>query len=577
MRVPAAVALVLVAAHAWGQSEPTRVAILLAEGRKQPTSADIATLRAGTRSRDPDAARTAVRALGRLGRPNLIPDIALSLRHALPEVRAEAANALAQAARGAEPVRNAGTAAKNVRSPQASLAQSALTERLDVEDEPSVRAAICESLARLPLQNGPAIERIERALVDVAERHDTITDRLGVAKAFEALVRLHGKVHPPGASAVELLTALVGVRAIQDPARDARVRRLALQSLIAAEAADDAVLDRAMDDADPQVRRLAIRASGGTTRGAARLGAGLLDASPMVRIEAILAFSSGDQRLACATWIRSSHDQTLLVELTALDQLARCGGSDDAMIFLEQLTRDGEDLADPRGWHRPAHALLSLAAASPDKARDVLAAFTKSERWQVREVAARAAVLLRSSDALATLARDSHAAVRGAAQNVRQSATSSATPSDAAPPPTPDDLRRLAAPRARFTIKDLGRFDVALFGTEAPATVARFAALVDAGRFTGLSFRGLVPNSSITMAPTDPPIVAPDEVGLWPHVRGAVGLASDGENAGAIFIDLVDNPEFDHRHTVFGQLLNGIDVVDLLLEGDVIESIEILP
>ena len=79
------------------------------------------------------------------------------------------------------------------------------------------------------------------------------------------------------------------------------------------------------------------------------------------------------------------------------------------------------------------------------------------------------------------------------------------------------------------------------------------------------------------MAPTDPPIVAPDEVGLWPHVRGAVGLASDGENAGAIFIDLVDNPEFDHRHTVFGQLLNGIDVVDLLLEGDVIESIEILP
>ena len=69
-----------------------------------------------------------------------------------------------------------------------------------------------------------------------------------------------------------------------------------------------------------------------------------------------------------------------------------------------------------------------------------------------------------------------------------------------------------------------------------------------------------------------------DEVGLWPHVRGAVGISTRGRDTGdaQIFVDLVDNPRFDHTYTVFAQLLNGMDVVDAILEGDVIEKIEVL-
>ena len=37
------------------------------------------------------------------------------------------------------------------------------------------------------------------------------------------------------------------------------------------------------------------------------------------------------------------------------------------------------------------------------------------------------------------------------------------------------------------------------------------------------------------------------------------------------------DPRFDHQYTVFAQILNGGDVVDQLLEGDVIESILIDP
>src|SRR5581483_6520729 len=78
----------------------TRVAILQAEDRRAPTPADLATLRAGSRSDDTQTRRTAVLALGRLERPSLIPDLVPNLKSAAPEVRAEAANAIAQAAQG---------------------------------------------------------------------------------------------------------------------------------------------------------------------------------------------------------------------------------------------------------------------------------------------------------------------------------------------------------------------------------------------------------------------------------------------------------------------------------------------
>ena len=71
-----------------------------------------------------------------------------------------------------------------------------------------------------------------------------------------------------------------------------------------------------------------------------------------------------------------------------------------------------------------------------------------------------------------------------------------------------------------------------------------------------------------------------DEVGPQAsHIRGAVGISTRGGDTGdaQLFIDLVDNPRFDHRYTVFAQVLNGAELVDSILEGDVIESIVIVP
>ena len=148
-----------------------------------------------------------------------------------------------------------------------------------------------------------------------------------------------------------------------------------------------------------------------------------------------------------------------------------------------------------------------------------------------------------------------------------------------------DDLRRLASPRARLTIRGVGVFEIALFTSQAPATVLRFAHLAEAGYYNGLTFHRVVPNFVIQGgSPGANEYVGDasfmrDEVGLWPHVRGAVGISTRGHDTGdaQIFVDLVDNPRLDHTYTVFAQVLNGIEIVDQILEGDVIERVEIVP
>src|SRR5579862_374020 len=79
--------------HARAQTQ--RLNVLLAEERGAPTANDVAVIRAGMRSIDTDTALLSIRALGRLERTALIPDLAAGLRFELPELRAESAHAIA--------------------------------------------------------------------------------------------------------------------------------------------------------------------------------------------------------------------------------------------------------------------------------------------------------------------------------------------------------------------------------------------------------------------------------------------------------------------------------------------------
>jgi hypothetical protein len=315
----------MLASSASAQSLTTRVGVLQAEDRRAPTLQDLATLRAGARSGDPVTARVGLRALGRLERPALIPDITPGLRHALPEVRAEAANAIAQAAQGLRSGKPAGPAIASV--------LTTLTSRLDVEADAGVRAALCESMGRLPFTEAADAGRAEATLVAFAQRATTTTDRLGIAKGLEAFTRATRDVRPAGSSALDLLRSLARPgppRAEQELLRESRVRRLALESLITAGATDDETVLRAADDPDPQVRRLAVRAAlDGAT--AAVVARGLTDPIPMVRIEALRTARLRNAADSCNPSLAAASDPDTNVALVAIDQLSACGGSMEAV------------------------------------------------------------------------------------------------------------------------------------------------------------------------------------------------------------------------------------------------------
>jgi cyclophilin family peptidyl-prolyl cis-trans isomerase len=628
-------------------AQATRLAVLQAEDRRAPTPADLATIRAGAHSSDEQTARVGVRALGRLERPGLIPDIEPLLRHAMPEVRAEAANAIGQAAQGWKKDPPAGAAA------MLDAAMTALVARLKVDADPDVRAAICETLGRLPFIKADQAARAEQAIVDQAGRSEAVTDRLGVVKGLEALARGRS-LHPLGADALSLLKRLAAPGR-PDAFVGARVRRLALEALLTAEAADESLVAEAARDQDAQVRRLAARAAS-----PAALVAAAADESPIVRLEAVRQLKVKGAEQTCAVSLTAVGDRDTHVALLGLDQLAGCGSSPDAVAALDRAVTDLSEAAAPRGWHRAAHALVSIATAAPDRGEAVLGQFTGSRIWQLRLYAARAAAILVNRDALTALAGDEDDNVREAAveglrrltghdadavyvseltrtgyQVLRASAIAlrdtphpdlavlplrsawqrliaegrdnshdardaiAATltglggavgaPKRPAPkPPVSDlnaeDLRRLAAPRARVTVRDVGTFELALFTLQAPATVLRFAHLAERGYYNGLTFHRVVPDFVIQGgSPGANEYIGDasfmrDELGLWPHVRGAVGISTRGRDTGdaQIFVDLVDNPRLDHEYTVFAQVLNGLDVVDRILEGDVIDRVEIL-
>jgi cyclophilin family peptidyl-prolyl cis-trans isomerase len=130
----------------------------------------------------------------------------------------------------------------------------------------------------------------------------------------------------------------------------------------------------------------------------------------------------------------------------------------------------------------------------------------------------------------------------------------------------------------------LGPVELQLHADEAPVTVARFAALARRGYYDGLTVHRVVPNFVIQGGSPganeyvgDGPYLR-DEIGARPHVRGAVGISTRGRDTGdaQIFIDLVDNDRLNFNYTVFASVVSGMDLVDRVIEGAVIERVEIL-
>ncbi len=156
------------------------------------------------------------------------------------------------------------------------------------------------------------------------------------------------------------------------------------------------------------------------------------------------------------------------------------------------------------------------------------------------------------------------------------------------PPDTRISRKRIAKAIDKFKtnpqatiVTSKGEIDIALFFDVAPLTVLNFIDLANEGFYDGLTFHRVVPNFVVQGGDPrgdgcgGPPYYIRCEYSDEPYRRGTVGIATSGKDTGGsqFFITLSPQPHLEGRYTVFGQVLSGMDVVDRVVVGDLIETI----
>jgi cyclophilin family peptidyl-prolyl cis-trans isomerase len=133
---------------------------------------------------------------------------------------------------------------------------------------------------------------------------------------------------------------------------------------------------------------------------------------------------------------------------------------------------------------------------------------------------------------------------------------------------------------------DKGTMVLELYPDVAPKTVANFVKLIGAGFYNGLTFHRVVPGFVIQGGDPKgdgtggPGYTIEAEFSSKPHVRGTLAMArsSDPNSAGSQFYIALDRaPHLDNNYTVFGQLVEGMDVIDKIEVGDVMKRVYIDP
>jgi cyclophilin family peptidyl-prolyl cis-trans isomerase len=276
-----------------------------------------------------------------------------------------------------------------------------------------------------------------------------------------------------------------------------------------------------------------------------------------VRVYAARAAAVLSDSIRLRTFARDADDN---VKEAAIDALAKLTGHTDDDIFVGALGAEGAQAVRA--------AAIALKGSPRADVRPVSnAAF---ERWVARADAS-------SHDARVALLE---AAGRPA--------------SDDRPPPVRAELPPHAVAlalgadiRLRVTLAPSsggGSFVVRLRGDVAPVMAARILALARAGYYNRTSWHRVEPDFVIQGGgPGANEYVGysqflRDELGTVPHARGTVGMSTRGHDTGDAqwFVNLKDNLRLGRDYTVFAEVVEGMDVVDGILEGDVMATMEVV-
>ena len=252
---------------------------------------------------------------------------------------------------------------------------------------------------------------------------------------------------------------------------------------------------------------------------------------------------------------RDSNDNVKEAAITALAKLT--GHADDS-IYIAALASDGAQAVR-------AAAIALKGSSHPDVTRAANAAFDR---------------FVGGANASE---RDARIALLEAAR--RPGSDDQPPPIRIALPPRAVALALGADVRLRVTIAASsggGSFVVRLRGDVAPMMAARILALVNQRYYDGLTWhrvehdfviQGGSPGANEYVGHAD---LLRDELGTVPHLRGTIGMSTRGHDTGDAqwFINLRDNLRLGRDYTVFAEVVEGMDVVDGIVEGDVIERIE---
>ncbi|HVR81899.1 MAG TPA: peptidylprolyl isomerase [Luteimonas sp.] len=131
---------------------------------------------------------------------------------------------------------------------------------------------------------------------------------------------------------------------------------------------------------------------------------------------------------------------------------------------------------------------------------------------------------------------------------------------------------------------DRGPIRIELYPDKAPLTVANFVNLAQRGFYNGLNFHRVIADFMVQGGCPEgsgrggPGYKFEDETrnGVS-HERGVLSMANAGPdtNGSQFFVTHVATPWLDGKHTVFGKVIDGMDVVDKLAQGDLIKSLRI--
>ena len=130
-----------------------------------------------------------------------------------------------------------------------------------------------------------------------------------------------------------------------------------------------------------------------------------------------------------------------------------------------------------------------------------------------------------------------------------------------------------------------GNIEITLMPEKAPITCANFVNLAQRGFYNGLKFHRVIPNFMVQGGdPTGTGSGGPgyqfeDEFSksLRHTGPGVLSMANAGPNTNGsqFFITHVATPWLDDRHSVFGKVIAGQEIVDSIKQGDSIDSIEV--